>query len=132
MRHPHPRGKEGMNEPVHKIDAGVEVYFEEGCTILEMWNRPEDDAVSVARARVRPGDTTKWHRLKNIVERYVIVEGVGCVEIGDSPPGEVGVGDVVVIPGNTRQRITNTGDTDLIFLCICTPRFARANYESLD
>jgi len=27
------------------------------------------------------------------------------------------------------QRITNIGDTDLVFLALCTPRFTRAAYE---
>ena len=37
-----------------------------------------------------------------------------------------------VNPPETRQRITNTGDIDLIFLAVCTPRFNRACYEDLD
>jgi mannose-6-phosphate isomerase-like protein (cupin superfamily) len=121
-----------MKESVHRTHGDGEYFFEEGCYILEMWNAPEDDAASIARARVRPGDATKWHRLKNIVERYVVMEGIGRIEIGDLPTREVGIGDVVVIPSNTRQRITNTGDNDLIFLCICTPRFIKAYYESLE
>ena len=121
-----------MKESVHKTHDDKEYFFEEGCYILEMWNTPEDDAASITRARIRPGDATKWHRLKNIVERYVVIEGIGRVEIGDLPPREVGIGDVVVIPRNTRQRITNAGDKDLIFLCICTPRFIQADYESLE
>jgi mannose-6-phosphate isomerase-like protein (cupin superfamily) len=120
-----------MKVSIHKARDDGEYFFVEGCYILEMWNTPKDDAVSIARARVRPGDATKWHRLKNIVERYVIMEGIGCVETGDLPPREVGIGDVIVIPCDTRQRITNTGDTDLIFLCICTPRFVQANYENV-
>ena len=30
------------------------------------------------------------------------------------------------------QRITNTGDTDLVFLCICTPRFDPQCYQNFD
>ena len=30
------------------------------------------------------------------------------------------------------QSIANTGDDDLVFLCICTPRFQWPNYESLE
>jgi mannose-6-phosphate isomerase-like protein (cupin superfamily) len=74
-----------MKEAVHKTHNGDEYFSKESCYILEMWNTPEDDAVSIARARVRPGDATKWHRLKSIVERYLVMEGIGRVEIGDLP-----------------------------------------------
>ena len=49
-----------------------EYYFEEGCYITELHNRADDPAVSVARARVPPGVTTRWHTLGGITERYVI------------------------------------------------------------
>ena len=39
---------------------------------------------------------------------------------------------MVLIPPGTRQRITNTGDADLIFLAVCTPRFTRVAYEDLE
>jgi len=43
----------------------------------------------------------------------------------------VGAGDVVRIPANTPQRITNTGATDLIFYAICSPRFQAKCYQAL-
>jgi len=120
-----------MREKIVKTEAGKEYFTDEGCFILEMWNTPEDGALSIARARVHPGVTTVLHRLNNTVERYIIMEGTGLVEVGDLPPGEVGAGDIVIIPPAVPQRITNTGDQDLIFLCICTPRFVPADYETL-
>lgn len=120
-----------MKELIIKADEKNEIFTEEGCFILEMWNTPEDGEVSIARARVRPGITTSLHRLKDIVERYVVMAGTGLVEVGDLPPAEVGTGDVVIIPRNTSQRITNAGDRDLIFLCICTPRFVPEEYETM-
>jgi oxalate decarboxylase/phosphoglucose isomerase-like protein (cupin superfamily) len=42
------------------------------------------------------------------------------------------VGDVVLIPPMCRQRITNTGSEDLIFLAICTPRFSNDVYEDIE
>ncbi len=109
-----------------------EYYFEEGCFITELHNTGEDPALSVARARVEPGKTTRWHSLRAICERYLIVEGVGWVEIGTETPREVQVGEVVVIPAEVRQRITNIGSTDLIFLALCTPRFVPAAYRDLE
>jgi len=112
--------------------TAVEYFFREGCFITEWWNTPWDAAVSVARARVAPGATTRWHRLRDVTERYLILEGRGCVEVGDLPPEDVGPGAVALIPPGVRQRIANTGDSDLIFLALCTPRFTPACYEDLD
>ncbi|HMS81746.1 MAG TPA: hypothetical protein PKC20_19920 [Burkholderiaceae bacterium] len=36
------------------------------------------------------------------------------------------------LPPMCRQRIANTGETDLLFLAICTPRFEPGCYESLE
>ena len=94
---------------IHRADAASEFLIREGCHILELSNSPSDPDVSIARARVPPGVTTRWHRLRDTTERYVILEGVGRAEIGGLAPQEVGPGDVVLIPPGCRQRITNVG-----------------------
>lgn len=109
-----------------------EFYFAEGCYLIESSNGPEDAAVSIARARVAPGVTTRWHRLRGISERYVIVSGSGRAEIDDLPPALVHEGDVVLIPADCRQRIANIGADDLVFLAICAPPFRAAAYEDLE
>lgn len=112
--------------------TNAEYFFREGCFITELSNRADDAAVSIAQARVEAGQTTRWHRLHNTIERYVILRGSGIVEIGDQPTHAVGAGDVVLIPALSPQRIHNNGDSDLIFLAICTPRFLPENYEDLE
>lgn len=121
-----------LKAAIKQFDLGSEFYTEEGCYIVELSNTPEDPMVSIARARVKPGRTTRWHRLQGITERYIIIEGHGCVEVGDLSPKEVGAGDVVLIPPMCRQRISNAGSEDLIFLAICTPRFLSAAYEDIE
>lgn len=112
-------------------DGSTEYFFEEGCFITEWWNSADDAAASIARARVPPGGTTRWHRLSGVVERYVVLEGEGLVEVADGVAERVVAGSVVVIPAGVPQRITNSGALDLIFLAICTPRFRKAIYEDL-
>ena len=112
--------------------TATESFFAESCFITEWWNSTADAAVSVARARVEPGATTRWHRLRGVTERYLILEGQGRVEVGELPAEDVGPGAVVLIPPGTRQRITNTGDADLILLAVCTPRFTLAGYEDVE
>jgi mannose-6-phosphate isomerase-like protein (cupin superfamily) len=113
-------------------DSDDEYLTDEGCHILELSNTPDDPAVSIARARVGPGVTTRLHRLTGTGERYVILSGQGLVEIGGQPPAAVGPGDVVLIPPGCPQRIGNTGTGDLVFLAICSPRFTAAVYEDLE
>ena len=88
--------------------------------------------MSVVRARVEPGKTTRWHCLRDTGERYVMLQGVGSVEIGELPPHRVTAGDVVIIPPQVRQRISNIGTDDLVFLAICSPRFTDAAYVDLE
>lgn len=121
-----------MQPRILSHDPQNEYYFREGCFITELSNGEHDPDVSLARARVEPGRTTSWHALARTAERYLIIEGQGLVEVGSLPPALVGPGDVVVIPPGSRQRITNTGPLDLIFLAICSPRFAPQNYIDLD
>lgn len=109
-----------------------EFWFEEGCYISEWSNSDTDPQLSIARARVRPGDVTRWHSLDGITERYAIVEGEGVAELGDGTRMNVGPGDVVIIPPGVAQRITNTGDSDLVFLALCTPRFRQEAYRDLE
>lgn len=117
-----------MTQTLFKANPQQEYFFEEGCYILELLNDPADPEVSIARARVPVGITTAWHWLRGTTERYVILEGAGEVEVGNAPARAVGPGDVVFIPPMVRQRIGNTGDDDLVFLAVCSPRFQAESY----
>jgi mannose-6-phosphate isomerase-like protein (cupin superfamily) len=121
-----------MREMIRKPVEQDEYLVDEGCWILELSNDAEDPAVSIARARVPPGQTTKWHKVIGIEERYVILQGSGSVEMGILAPTPVGPGEIVRIPAGDRQRIANIGAEDLVFLCICTPRFEQAYYRPLE
>jgi mannose-6-phosphate isomerase-like protein (cupin superfamily) len=57
------------------------------------------------------------------------LSGTGLVEVGSEEPCDITTGDVVIVPANTRQRIKNTGENDLLFLAICSPRFLKKNYR---
>lgn len=123
------------NEPepgVALSAAGSEYWFREGCHITEIWNDETDPAVSVVRARVQPGATTRWHELDGITERYLVLSGEGRVALGDGTQRAVTAGDAVVIPPGLAQRIANTGEHDLVFLAVCTPRFRPEAYRDVD
>ena len=121
-----------MKAGVIRPDPAREFYTPERCYILELSNSSSDEALSIARARVEPGVTTAFHKVIDIAERYVILEGEGVVELEGQDAQSVGVGDIVLIPPGAEQRITNTGEIDLIFLALCTPRFRQENYIATD
>jgi len=121
-----------MHEEVRHMMPAAEFDTPERCFINELSNSDADPEVSIARARVPAGVGTRWHRLNGTAERYVLLSGSGRVEVGGLPAQKVGPGDVVLIPSGCRQRITNLGAEDLIFLAICTPRFRPGAYEDID
>ena len=121
-----------MKESIKYQDLGKEFNTPEKCFITELSNTPDDLQASIARARVEPGITTRWHRLKETVERYYIVSGRGRVEIGNLKPQELSAGDIALIPPMCPQRISNIGSEDLIFLAICTPRYLDDVYEDIE
>lgn len=121
-----------MKETIKFNNPGEEFHTPERCYITELWNLADDPGISIARARVEPGTTTRWHRLEGIAERYCILSGTGRVEVGDLPPQDVNSGDTVFIPPMCRQRIANVGADDLVFLAICTPRFSNDAYQDVE
>jgi mannose-6-phosphate isomerase-like protein (cupin superfamily) len=104
-----------------------EYYFKEGCYIEEWLNSEEDQALSIARVRVLPGQTTKLHALKGTVERYVMLSGEALVTVGANET-KVEEKAVISIASDQPQKIQNIGQEDLVFLAICTPRFLPSNY----
>lgn len=121
-----------MRKPIETVKAGIikaeslnEYLLPERCFITENLS---SEKVSIAHARVKPGIATVAHHLKEVDEIYVITKGRGRAFVGNLDPAEITVGDVVVIPAGTSQRITNIGKTDLVFYCICTPRFTTDCY----
>ncbi len=82
---------------------------------------------SLAYAVVKPGQTSKPHKLKTS-EVYYILEGEGIMHInGESE--EVKSGQAIYIPPNSRQCIRNTGSSELKFLCIVDPAWRHEDEE---
>lgn len=81
----------------------------------------EDLAIrySLAHAVVNPGRATRPHSLKNS-EVYYILKGEGIMHINEES-ANVHPGHAVYIPPGSRQYIQNTGESDLIFVCIVDP-----------
>jgi mannose-6-phosphate isomerase-like protein (cupin superfamily) len=120
-----------MTEPIVKVASSEEIWTSERCYIRELVNHESIPEYSLAESRVEPGVTTQLHSL-NVREWYVIMQGTGLMEIDGGPQFAVGPGDSYEIPAGISQRITNTGDTDILLQCVCIPRFTMDCYKSLE
>lgn len=108
-----------------------EIYTSERCYITEILNEDAWPEFSLARCRVVPGVTTQLHAL-TVHEIYVIASGSGRMRVGDAPAFDIGPGSTVTVPKHASQSVTNTGPEDLVFTCVCTPRFSLNCYTSLE
>jgi len=84
---------------------------------------------SLAHAVVRPGKTSRPHKLRTS-EVYYILEGEAVMHIDDES-ARVHSGQVIYIPPDSTQYIQNTGNSELKFLCIVDPAWRREDEEVL-
>ncbi len=114
-----------------RLDSEFEI--EERCFIVEMLSAGADPSCSIARARVKPGVSTALHSVSGTVERYIILQGVGEVQLDRGPPQRVKAMDVVWIGAGVPQMIRNVSAVEgLIFLCVCTPGFHPEAFVNLE
>lgn len=113
---------------IRRLEDCPEFIAGDACHLRELLNAKTDNRAyrySLARAVVKPGIKTKPHSLKTS-EVYYILEGKGRMHIGEES-GEVAPGDCIDIPPRAIQWIENTGNTDLVFLCIVDPAWCAAD-----
>jgi len=120
-----------MDDATIRSGNREEFWIRERTYITELINDSEIPDFSLADSRVEPGVRTELHSL-DVNEWYVIRSGQGRMEVGGAPWADVAPGDIVTIPAGVSQRIENTGPEDLIFQCVCVPRFSVDSYQSLE
>lgn len=108
-----------------------ETLTPERCYIREFLNSDTLPDVSLASCRVRPGVTTQLHTL-TVHEWYLVESGRGHMRVGNDEPYGIEPGDTVFIPAGCEQQVTNCGESDLLFFCVCVPRFTPSCYTSLE
>jgi mannose-6-phosphate isomerase-like protein (cupin superfamily) len=78
---------------------------------------------SLAEARVAPGMSTEEHLHPVTEEIYYILEGSARIRV-EGEEREVGQCDGIAILPGQKHRIWNTGQSDLVFLCCCSPAYS--------
>ncbi len=112
--------------PVIPLSKCQEFLAGDSCRLREILHPDKQDLdlrYSLAHAAVCPKQTTTPHRLKTS-EVYYILEGQGRMSINGIAT-EVQAHDTVYIPPEAVQSITNTGNSDLVFICIVDPAWRK-------
>jgi mannose-6-phosphate isomerase-like protein (cupin superfamily) len=101
-------------------------------TVLSELLHPKNEGVkldfSIAHAVLKPGKSSLPHVLKESVEVYYILEGIGEMHI-DLEMETVESGQAVYIPTKKSQWIKNIGSGDLKLLCIVSPPWKEDDEE---
>jgi len=87
--------------------------------ILHPHNDPVDIGYSIAHAYIKPGESSLPHRLIGS-EVYHFIAGKGIIYINKENQ-VIQSGDTVYVPPGGLQFVENTGEDDLIFICIVEP-----------
>lgn len=78
--------------------------------------------LSLAEARLEAGGSTALHYHERSEEVYYVLAGRGILMVaGDE--AEISPGQAALIPPRARHRVANTGDEDLVFLCLSSPAY---------
>ena len=91
----------------------------DGSTIREYLHTPVQ---SLAEATLAPGQATERHYHRVSEEIYLLLEGVGSLEM-DGETREVGPGDAILIPPGAWHELT-AGQDGARFLCMCVPPYS--------
>jgi len=115
---------------VRNIKDCMEITALDNCRLRELFN-PLKDVLelnySLAWARVEKGKATAPHRLSSS-EVYYIIQGGGTMHIS-SEVRDVAAGEAVYIPPMAVQYIENTGDCELVFVCMVEPAWRKEEDE---
>ena len=119
---------------VRRLKKLKEIIAIDDTILREIINPLHDDGAltlgySIAHAIIKPGNASLSHRIKTSSEIYYILKGSGRMFV-DEEYEDVGPGDTIYVPPNAIQYVKNTGDADLVFLCIVYPSW-RAEDEEL-
>jgi mannose-6-phosphate isomerase-like protein (cupin superfamily) len=101
--------------------------------LRELFNPVKDEievTYSLGHATVKPHQTTLNHKLATS-EVYYILQGQATMHL-DNETKQVRAGQAIYIPPGSEQKITNSGNEDLLFLCIVEPAWRPEDEQILE
>lgn len=115
-----------------KLKDAPEFLAGDHTTLREIMHPTHDKVAtgySIAHARVEVGKASLPHQLKGS-ETYYILDGQGEMYV-DNEMISIQKDDVFLVPPQATQYIKNTGQGDLVFLCIVEPFWQEEEEEIL-
>lgn len=91
----------------------------DGSTIRELHHT---QLQSLAEATLEPDQATERHYHRETEEIYFVRKGSGTMEV-DGDTRKIRPGDAVLIPAGAWHSLENDGNSELIFLCVCSPPY---------
>lgn len=113
--------------------ATVDAYVTKDRSVIRELMHPSvqgNRAQSLAEATVPPGAVTLLHRHAITEEIYHFTAGAGWMTLGEERFA-VSAGDTVCISPGLAHRLENTGGSDMVLLCACTPAYSHDDTELL-
>ena len=113
--------------------ADCKEILAEDKTILRELLHPARNAAaigySLAHAKLAKGTASLPHRLKTS-EVYYLISGQGRMHV-DGESAAVASGQALYVPPGAVQHLENTGQDELVFLCIVDPAWRLEDEEVL-
>jgi len=117
---------------IKSLAACREILAGDKTILRELLHPSRDPAAirySLAHAKLARGTASTPHRLKTS-EVYYFISGHGLMHVdGDTTP--VAEEQALYVPPGSVQHLENTGDDDLVFLCIVDPPWQKEDEEVL-
>lgn len=110
---------------INKYSSTPDFVTKDGSIIRELMHPKQHGNArqSLAEATVPPGITTALHKHPESEELYYILSGQGEMTLKDNT-FRVSPGDTICIEPGTAHQIHNSGKSDLVFLCCCSPAYS--------
>jgi len=105
-------------------------------TTLHEWLHPLRESehprmgCSLAHAMLRPGESSRPHRLRESSEVFVFLSGEGILTVDDET-AVVRAGQAAYVPPGAAQHLRNTGSEELVFICLVSPPWRVEDEELL-
>jgi mannose-6-phosphate isomerase-like protein (cupin superfamily) len=103
------------NEPI-RTETGEIIFELIGKAVTPLL----DSNHSLARIVIPPGKSSASHYHKVSQETYYILEGEGQMNV-DGNEFSITVGQACHIHTGEIHQVSNSGETDLVFLAVCVP-----------
>jgi mannose-6-phosphate isomerase-like protein (cupin superfamily) len=105
--------------------AELKPYITKDGSIIREMMHPKvhgNIGASVAEATIPMGTETHSHMHTLSEEIYLVTSGAGRMQLGDKY-FDIHTGDTITIAPKTMHCVSNSGNTDLVIICVCVPAY---------